>query len=128
MGDYRKLSVWKRGHRLVLAVYRATNAFPQSERYGLTAQLRRASISAISNIVEGSARHGDREHVRFLKIAHGSVCEMQCQLLLSRDLAFLDASCWKVLDDDCQELGKMVNGLIRSLERPQPIRRLPADD
>lgn len=118
MGDYRKLTVWKRAHQLALAVYRATGVFPGAERYGLIAQLRRASVSVISNIVEGSARHGNREHVRFLRIAHGSVCELQSQLLLSRDLAFLDAPSWKLLDDECQQTGKMLNGLIRSLQRP----------
>jgi four helix bundle protein len=137
MGNYRELSVWKRGHKLALAVYQATRAFPGSERYGLTAQLRRASVSVISNIVEGSARHGDREHVRFLRMAHGSVCEMQCQLLLSRDLGLLESSSWKLLDEDCQHLGRMLNGLIRSLHRTksvtirdQPIRtdELTTDD
>ena len=102
---------------MALSVYRATGAFPAAERYGLTAQLRRASVSVISNVVEGSARHGNREHVRFLRIAHGSVCELQCQLLLSHDLAFLDAATWKLLDDECQHIGKMLNGLIRSLNR-----------
>jgi four helix bundle protein len=130
MGNYRDLSVWKRAHRLALTVYRATTAFPASERYGLTTQIRKASVSVISNIVEGSARHGDREHVRFLRIAHGSLCEMQCQLLLSHDLGFLRTDPWKSLDDDCQELGKMLNGLIRSLE-PKPadrLSRLKTDD
>jgi four helix bundle protein len=102
---------------MALSVYRATGAFPAAERYGLTAQLRRASVSVISNVVEGSARHGNREHVRFLRIAHGSVCELQCQLLLSHDLSFLDAATWKLLDDECQHIGKMLNGLIRSLNR-----------
>jgi four helix bundle protein len=118
MGNYLRLSVWKRAHRLAVAVYRATTSFPSTERYGLTAQIRRASVSTISNIVEGSARHGDRELVRFLKIAHGSVCEIQCQLLLSRDLDFLPRDTWKQLKHECRHLGRMLNGLIRSLEKP----------
>ena len=122
MGNYRELSVWKRGHGLALAVYRSTQKFPGSERYGLTTQLRRASISVVSNIVEGSARQGDREYVRFLRIAHGSVCEVQCQLLLARDLEFLERSSWQRLDEECQEIGKMLNGLIRSLTRANAQR------
>src|SRR6266850_1051013 len=86
MGDYRHLSVWKRAHDFTLVVYRSTASFPESERYGLTAQLRRAAVSVVSNIAEGASRHGDRELSRFLQIAHGSACEVECQLLLSRDL------------------------------------------
>jgi four helix bundle protein len=117
MGNYHKLSVWKRAYSLVLAIYRATKRFPDHERYGLTAQLRRASISVVSNIAEGSGRQGDREHVRFLRMAHGSVCELQCQLLLARDVGYLEGSPWKLLNDDCEQLGKMLNGLIRSLDQ-----------
>jgi four helix bundle protein len=117
MGNYRQLSVWKRAHRFALGVYRSSGTFPARERYGLTAQLRRAAVSIVSNIAEGSGRQGDREHVRFLKIARGSVCELECQLLLSRDLGYLESGAWKLLDDDCQDLSRMLNGLIRSLDR-----------
>ena len=117
MGNYRQLSVWKRAHEFVLGVYRSTGTFPDCERYGLTAQLRRAAVSVVSNIAEGSGRQGDREHTRFLKIARGSVCEIECQLLLSRDLGYLDAVAWKLLDDDCQEISRMLHGLVRSFTR-----------
>jgi four helix bundle protein len=117
MGNYRQLSVWKRAHRFVLGVYRSTGTFPDGERYGLTAQLRRAAVSVVSNIAEGSGRQGDREHMRFLKIARGSVCEIECQLLLSRDLGYLDADAWKLLDNDCQEISRMLHGLVRSFSR-----------
>ena len=121
MGNYRELSVWKRSHGLALAVYRTSHKFPGSERYGLTTQLRRASVSVVSNIVEGSARQGDREYVRFLRMAHGSVCEVQCQLLLARDLTFLEKTSWQRLDEDCRQIGKMLNGLIRSLTRAKTL-------
>ena len=117
MGNYRQLSVWKRAHGFVLGVYRSTGTFPDGERYGLTAQLRRAAVSVVSNIAEGSGRQGDREHMRFLKIARGSVCEIECQLLLSRDLGYLDADAWKLLDNDCQEISRMLHGLVRSFSR-----------
>jgi four helix bundle protein len=117
MGNYRQLSVWKRAHRFVLSVYQKTRSFPDRERYGLTAQLRRAAISVVSNIAEGSGRQGDREHVRFLRIARGSVCELECQLLLSRDVGYLEADAWQLLDNDCQDLSRMLNALIRSLEK-----------
>ena len=61
MGDYRQLAVWKRAHALALGIYRSTGSFPDRERYGLVAQLRRAAISIVSNIAEGSGRQSDRE-------------------------------------------------------------------
>jgi four helix bundle protein len=129
VGNYRQLLVWKRAHHLALAVYRCSGGFPGSERYGLTTQVRRASVSVVSNVVEGCARHGNREQVRFLRIAHGSICELQCQLLLSRDLEFLDPASWKQLDDECQQIGKMLNGLMRSLRSHSPSRlQLTSDD
>jgi len=121
MGDYRQLSVWKRAHSLALGIYRSTKFFPDRERYGLVAQVRRAAVSVVSNIVEGASRQSDRELVRFLRIAHGSACEVECQLLLSRDLGYLNPDKWAALNADCRELGKMLNGLIRSL-KSAPIR------
>jgi four helix bundle protein len=117
MGNYRQLSVWKQAHRFVLSVYQGTKSFPDRERYGLTAQLRRAAISVVSNIAEGSGRQGDREYIRFLRIARGSVCELECQLLVSRDLGYLPPDAWQRLDKDCQDLSRMLNALIRSLDR-----------
>jgi four helix bundle protein len=114
MGDYRELSVWKRAHALALAIYRSTRSFPDSERYGLVAQLRRAAVSVVSNMAEGSGRQSDRELARFLRIARGSVCEIQCQLLLSRDLGYLHFDSWTILDADCREVSMMLNALIRS--------------
>ncbi len=117
MGDYQKLFVWKQAHGLALEIYRATASFPPSEHFGLTTQLRRASVSVVSNIAEGSGRKNERDHARFLRIARGSICEVECQLLLSRDVGYLESAEWQVLDNHCREIGKMLNGLIRSLER-----------
>ena len=114
MGDYRQLSVWKRAHGLALKIYRSTRSFPDFERYGLVAQMRRAAVSVVSNMAEGSGRQSDRELARFLRIARGSVCEVQCQLLLSRDLGYLQFDRWTILDADCREVSMMLNALIRS--------------
>lgn len=92
-------------------------AFPDCERYGITSQLRRAAISVASNIAEGTGRVGNRDQARFLQIARGSVCEMECQLLLARDIGYVTSEAWSVLDKRCREVGKMLNGLIRSLSR-----------
>ncbi len=115
MGDYRQLLVWKRAHGFALEVYQSTRSFPDSERFGLTAQLRRAAISIVSNIAEGSGRRADRDQARFLNIARGSVCEVECQLLLSRDVGYLKSDAWETLDGNCREIGRMLNGLIRAL-------------
>jgi four helix bundle protein len=114
MGNYRELSVWKRAHNLALEIYRSTRSYPDCERYGLAAQLRRAATSVVSNIAEGSGRYSNREQVRFLRIARGSICEVECQLLLSRDIGYLNSAAWMTLDAGCQEVGRMLNGLIRS--------------
>jgi four helix bundle protein len=115
VGSYRNLRVWKHAHRFALSVYRLTDAFPDRERYGLTAQLRRGVVSVVSNIVEGSGRAGDGDQVRFLRIARGSVCEVESQLLLSRDLGYMDRENWECLDNHCQVVSRMLTGLIRSL-------------
>jgi four helix bundle protein len=128
MGDYRQLSVWKRAHNLALGIYRFTGAFPASERYGLAAQLRRAAVSIESNIAEGSGRYADRDQVRYLRIARGSLYELECQLLLCRDVGYIEAEAWETLDTDCNEIGRMLNGMIRSLctryHRARPTRPL----
>ena len=116
MGDYKQLLVWKHAHGLALEVYRATQRFPSQERYGLVAQMRRAAVSIVSNIAEGSGRQSDREQSRFLRIARGSVHEVQCQLLLSRDLGFMAPDKWLALDGIVQEVSKMINGLVSSLQ------------
>jgi four helix bundle protein len=121
MGNYQQLTVWKRAHVFALELYRSTGSFPNRERYGITSQLRGAAISVVSNIAEGSGRNGNRDHARFLQIARGSICELECQLLLARDLGYLTPETWSALDKPCREIGKMLNGLIRSL-RPERCR------
>ena len=98
MGNFRELVVWKRAQDLALAVYRSTSSFPKEEPYGLTSQMRRAAVSVSSNIAEGCGRQGDRELARFLQIARGSVRELECQLILSRDLGYLQSAQYTKLD------------------------------
>jgi four helix bundle protein len=128
MGNYRDLTVWKRAHTLALEVYRCTASFPNRERYALAAQLRRAAISVVSNIAEGEGRLSDRELARFLKIARGSVREIECQLLLARDLGYVSAERWANLDRDAQTISKMLNRLVRSLQLAEPSFVHPTRD
>jgi len=115
MGDFRQLTVWKRAHVLALDVHRLTGSFPAIERYGLATQMRRAAVSVVSNIAEGCGRQHDRELAYFLRIARGSIRELECQLLLSKDLGYVADDHWKRLEAGTQEVSKMLNGLIQTV-------------
>jgi four helix bundle protein len=117
MGDFKQLAVWKRAYNLAIAVYRATGSFPLAERFGLASQLRRATVSVASNIAEGCGRQGDAELARFLRLARGSISEVECQLLLARDLGFILREAWLPLNTEAQEISRMLNGLVISLRR-----------
>lgn len=84
---YKELKIWQKGMSLVKDIYRATEMFPASEKYGLAAQLRRAAVSVPSNIAEGQARSGTGEFLQFLSHASGSLAELETQMLLSINFA-----------------------------------------
>src|SRR5207245_434831 len=90
MMPYERLTAWQSAHELALAIYRATDDFPAPERYGLTAQLRRAGFSVAANIAEGAAKRGNGEFRRFLDIAIGSLSEVSYAIVLAKDLGILD--------------------------------------
>ena len=115
--SYRDLQVWQRGVDLTERIYQATRPFPSNERFGLVAQLRRAAVSIPSNIAEGWGRMSTAEFVRFLSIAHGSLTEVETQIIVSHRLGFInDAVKRQVLDETTVER-KMLRALIRSLEQ-----------
>jgi four helix bundle protein len=93
--DFRELQVWEKAHQLALGVYEATALFPKEEKYGITAQMRRAASSVPMNIAEGCGRLGDAELNRFLHIAAGSARELDYQLLLARDLGMLNGHAYE---------------------------------
>src|SRR6266850_7037771 len=115
MGDYEKLEVWQRAHRLTLEAYATTKGFPDGERFGLVSQIRRAAASVPANIVEGCGRNGDREMARFLRTALGSAQELEYHLLLARDLALLDPDPWASLTEETKLVRRMLASLIRKL-------------
>jgi four helix bundle protein len=117
MGDsFRDLVVWKRAFELSLAVYRLTSEFPASERFGLTNQLRRASVSVASNIAEGYGRSTRGEYIQFLGHARGSICEVQTQLGISEALKFGSAASHSAVGTLGAEVSRMLNALLRKLE------------
>ena len=115
MRNFRKLKVWQKAHRCTLEIYRHTQGFPAEERFGLTAQLRKAAVSVPSNIAEGCGREGERDFARFLSIAGGSASEVEYQLLLARDLGYLPDERHRPLDAQINEIKRMLNSFIRTL-------------
>ncbi len=85
---HEDLEVWKKSVSVVTEIYKITETFPNSELYGLTSQIRRSAVSIPSNIAEGCARFSDKETVKFLSIATGSVAELQTQLLIAKNLGY----------------------------------------
>lgn len=120
MQDFRNLKVWQKAHPLVLDVYRATRTFPKDELYGLVSQMRRSAMSIPTNIAEGCGRQSDPDFVRFLVISNGSTKELDYQLLLSKDLGYIDETNYQNLHSQADEVGRMLNGLINSINsKPQ---------
>jgi four helix bundle protein len=117
MGDFRKLQVWERAHRLTLDVYDDSRGFPKEELFGLTSQMRRASSSIPANIAEGYGRNGDAELARFLTIAMGSANELEYHLLLARDLGYLDPLRYERLTVEAQGVGRMLATFITRIRR-----------
>lgn len=111
MQRFQDLKVWQRSHALVLGIYRLTNAFPVSERFGITSQLRRAAVSVPTNIAEGTKRLGNQDFVRFINIAEGSLAETEYLVTLSRDLAYLSAEATVKPMAEITEIAKMLNAL-----------------
>jgi four helix bundle protein len=114
--NFRDLQVWEKSHRLTLDVYKATNEFPKEEKFGLVSQMRRCAMSIPSNIAEGCGRRGNGEFHKFLQIATGSASELEYQLLLARDLAYLKEVDYKHFSAKVTEVLKMLSGLILKVE------------
>ena len=113
---HHQLVVWKRAIGLVKQVYLATADYPLEEKFGLVSQMRRAAVSIPSNIAEGAARNTTREFESFLHIAQGSAAELETQIIISRELAFLlpDRTAW--LLNELDEISRMIIGLQRKLK------------
>lgn len=113
--SYRDLRVWQKAMTMVRAVYGLTSKWPSTEQFGLTAQIRRAAVSVPSNIAEGHGRRSQAEFAKFLNIAHGSLMEVETQLLIAADLKYIG----KADLDHClagtQEIGKMIFGVLSSI-------------
>lgn len=113
--DTSKLIVWKKSHDLVFKIYEVTKSFPRDEQFGLTSQIRRAAVSIPSNIVEGKARNSNKDYKRFLMMARGSLEEIKYQLLLAKDLKYIDEEKYEDVLNVTMEVGRLLAGLIKKL-------------
>ena len=117
--SHRDLIVWQKAMDLVESVYSASSSFPKSETYGLTAQIRRAAVSIPANIAEGQGRRLPKEFLYFLANARGSLLELDTHLELALRLGYLQADTYARLLSQLQEVGKILNGLMRAVAQNQ---------
>ena len=116
MKSVEELDVFKLSHEMVLAIYEMTKNFPEEERFGLTSQMRRAAYSVPMNLVEGAGRLNSREYRQFVGIAKGSAAEVKYQLLLARDLKYIDEKTYDSCRSNYERISQMLTGLAKSLK------------
>ena len=116
---YRDLIAWRKAMELVLDVYRITKDFPKSELYGITQQLQRCAVSVPSNIAEGQARYSRPDFHRFLRMARGSLAELETQVMIAHSLGYVGNDPEQSLLMKAAELGRILNALTASLETPR---------
>jgi four helix bundle protein len=110
--NHKELDVWKESIELTKKIYNITKNFPKEELYGLTNQIRRASVSIPSNIAEGSARNSDKEFIQFLYISLGSLAELETQLIISKEIEYNKY----LFEEEIEKIKKMILGLIKYLK------------
>lgn len=119
--QHENLRVWQSAYALTLLLYRIAAQFPNTERFGLMTQLRRAAVSIPSNIAEGQGRRSVKQNIHFLGIARGSLLELQTQIALAQDLGYMQAEEFQRLDEAGESLARQLNALIAALERSSNI-------
>jgi four helix bundle protein len=111
--SFTDLNAWKEAHKLVLSTYEMTRRFPKEETYGLTGQMRRAAVSITSNIAEGFSRRSYSEKGQFYSIAQGSNTELQNQLIIAKDIDYIDSEKFETVSAQLIVVHKLLNGLIK---------------
>ncbi len=114
MRDFHHLDVWHKAHAFVLAIYRATESFPKTETFGMSSTLRRGSANIAMKIADGCGRDMAADYIACLKQARGMGVEAEYQLLLARDLQFIEGPAYDALQHQVVEVRKMLTGLIKS--------------
>ena len=116
MKSYKELEVWKKGIDLSLLIYKLSKSFPSEEKFGLTSQIRRCSVSIPSNIAEGWGRGSTKEYIHFLQIARGSLMELETQLIIDFKLNYFDENTNKNVTEMITSILMMLNKLISTLK------------
>ena len=111
--SFTDLYAWQEGHKLVLMIYKTTENFPNKETFGLTNQMRRASVSVTSNIAEGFSRNTSKDKVQFYSMAHGSLTELQNQLIIARDIKYISKEEFSKIANQTVTVHKLITGLKR---------------
>ena len=112
--SFTDLYVWKEAHKLVIMIYKVTKIFPKEEQFGLTNQIRRVAVSVTSNIAEGFSRNTFKDKTQFYSIALGSLTETQNQLLIARDIGYIENKIFQELGNQTVTVSKLCNGLLKS--------------
>ncbi len=112
---YKEMEIWKEAVELVTDIYKITEEYPKNELFGIVSQIRRAAISIPSNIAEGSVKHSDKETLRFLDIALGSLAELDTQMLISQNLDFI--SNYKEFEQKISKVRALLTGLIKFYDK-----------
>lgn len=115
MRPHEKLDLWKKAIEFVVAIYKVTERFPKEEKFGLTSQLRRASVSIVANISEGAGRRSTKEFRQFLSHSQGSASEVDAELVISHRLSYLTSDDFLSLSDDLDHIGRMITRLSQTL-------------
>ncbi|WP_024771238.1 four helix bundle protein [Aquimarina macrocephali] len=116
MSTFRNLIIWQKSMELVTNIYLETKTFPKEELYGLTSQIRRASVSIPSNIAEGYGRLGKNDYLRFLNIAISSLFELQTQLEIGKNLSFIQENNFNILFENTREIERMLASYIKKIK------------
>ena len=116
MQDFQSLEIWKKSHSLVLSIYKITeNDFPKNELFALTSQIRRSAASIPTNIAEGCGRQTNKDFAHFIQMAIGSSSEVEYQLILAKDLKYINEETWKSLSKNITEIRKMMHSFKNKL-------------
>ncbi len=117
MATHKELIVWQKGIELVKMIYQETQSFPKEELYGLTSQMRRCSVSIPSNIAEGCGRRSDKELIQFLYVALGSSSELETQLIISKELSYINDEIFEKLSFLNSEVIKLLSALLNHVKK-----------
>jgi four helix bundle protein len=113
---FSDLTVWQKSYLLSLDIYKITDSFPVKETYGIVSQMRRATASIMANIAEGFSRYHFKDKIRFYYQARGSLSEVESFLYLSKGLDMIDQKCFEMSKEQCENIQRLLNGLIRATD------------